>query len=80
MNIRFNDSFTTEVQLKVKEKHNPSNFYNCSYKFSHFIYELQRSYFGPISEMCSIWHNLDPRSATYVKMVKNEKLKVKANN
>ena len=38
INIRYNNSFTGEVQLKVKSKSNQSRFANCSFNFSHFIY------------------------------------------
>ena len=65
LNVRFNNQLTAEIQLKVKLKSAQSRFSSYSYNFSHFIYEIQRSYFGPISEICSIWSNLDPRSKIY---------------
>lgn len=35
-----------EIQLAIK---NDSAFLNCSDKFSHFIYEMQRSFLGPVN-------------------------------
>ena len=43
-----------------------SRFLDCSSKFNHYLYELKRSEFGPISEMCNIWINKDPRSQFYI--------------
>ena len=71
LNVRYNNQVTAEIQLKIKSKSAQSRFQTCSYNFSHFIYEIQRSYFGPISELCSIWTNLDPRTKTYEELVKN---------
>ncbi len=33
--------------------------------FNHYIYELKRSIFGPITELCSIWKCLDNRFEIY---------------
>lgn len=33
--------------------------------FSHYIYELTRSKFGPISEMANIWFSKDPRAKEF---------------
>lgn len=71
INVRFNNSITAEIQLKVKAQKEQTEFSKCSFKFSHFLYEMSRSQFGPISEMCSIWTNLDRRSKTYQELVNN---------
>jgi hypothetical protein len=59
------------VQLAVNSDH--SNFIKCSNKYNHFIYELKRSIFGPISELCSIWRSLDGRCKIYEKMAVSKK-------
>ena len=65
VNVRFNNTLTAEIQLKVKAQKLQTQFSKCSFNFSHFIYEMSRSQFGPISEMCSIWNNLQRRSKIY---------------
>jgi hypothetical protein len=80
VNVRYNNAFTAELQLKVKTKVAHSRFSGCSYNFSHFIYEIQRSKFGPISEMCSIWNNLDPRTITYQMLIEKENLNANIGN
>ena len=42
-----------------------SKFIQCSNSFSHYIYEMKRSLFGPVSELCSIWNNFEARAAEY---------------
>ncbi len=80
INVRFCNSITAEVQLKVNSSSSESNFSSCSFNFSHFIYELERSHFGPITEMCSIWMNLDQRASCYSKLVhQDNKLSKNAN-
>lgn len=63
MNIMYYNSIVIEVQLGINEKQ--SEFSICASKFQHYIYELQRSSFGPISEMCNIWWTLDERGRFY---------------
>jgi hypothetical protein len=48
--------------LKV-DNSKETKFVAASNAFSHYIYELQRSLFGPISELCNIWNNWDPRAS-----------------
>ena len=62
LNIKFNEIIISEIQLKVNNKQE-SKFIACSNDFSHYIYELQRSFFGPISELCNIWNNSDARAS-----------------
>ena len=62
INVKFNDTIISEVQLKVNNKQE-SRFISCSNDFSHYIYELERSIFGPISELCNIWNNSDARAS-----------------
>ena len=52
------------MQLAINS--DKSRFIECSDKFNHFIYELKRSMLSPISEMCNIWMNSDPRAAFYL--------------
>lgn len=71
INIRFKNKFLCEIQLGVNSK--KSKFLSCSNLFSHYIYELGRSQFGPITELCSIWTSLDPRTKQYEKIADSEK-------
>lgn len=41
--------------------------------FSHYIYELGRTLFGPITELCSVWISLDARALEYQRIVRQEK-------
>jgi hypothetical protein len=41
--------------------------------FSHYIYELGRTMFGPLTELSSVWMSLDPRAEEYRNIIKNEK-------
>ena len=63
MNIRFKNQFICEIQLAVNTDH--SNFIKCSNKYNHFIYEVKRSIFGPLTEFFSIWRSLDGRCKIY---------------
>lgn len=72
LNVRFNDKIICEIQLEVINK-SKTKFIQCSNAFSHFIYELKRSIFGPISELCNIWNNFDVRSKTFNKLIAKEK-------
>lgn len=71
MNVRYKNVFICEAQLAVNSDH--SNFIKCSNKYNHFIYEVKRSIFGPISELCSIWRSLDGRCKVYEKMANSKK-------
>jgi hypothetical protein len=33
--------------------------------FNHYLYELKRSVFGPLTEMCNIWKSIDGRFNVY---------------
>ena len=57
----------TEIQLCIKSE--KSRFIECSNQFNHFLYELQRAQFGPISEMVNIWVNYDKRSEHYMERI-----------
>lgn len=70
MNIRFNNKITCEIQLGIKSK--ASDFIKCSNAFHHYLYELQRSVFGPLTELCSIWNSLDRRTDIYHSLVEEE--------
>ena len=50
------------------------NWTKCSNNFNHFIYELQRAKFGPLSEMCSIWMNSSCKPEFYENKIKQLKL------
>ena len=56
-----------EMQLAIKS--DKSKFIECANKFNHYFYELERSQFGPIMEMCSIWSSQDQRSAFYLSKI-----------
>ena len=55
----FKKTCVVEIQLSINS--DSSNFIKCSDQFNHFIYELLRSDFGCISEMCSIVSKNDSR-------------------
>ena len=53
-----------EMQLAIKT--GKSQFLDCSSHFNHYIYEMKRSQFGPLSELSNIWVNLDYRGNYYI--------------
>jgi hypothetical protein len=67
MNVRFCGSIISEIQLAVNS--NKSKFLKSSNGMSHYLYEIQRSLFGPINELGSIWRNLDLRASYFDKSV-----------
>ena len=67
INVRFNDEINCEIQLAINS--NKSKFIQCSSSFNHYLYELERSLMGPLTELCSIWMNLDTRSKDYLKII-----------
>lgn len=71
MNINFYGKAICEIQLAVKS--NKSKFLASSTGMSHYLYEVQRSLFGPINEIGSIWRNLDLRASFYDKKSTNSK-------
>ena len=71
INIEFNNAVICEIQLEVISK-SKSKFARCSNAFSHYIYEMKRSIFGPITELCNIWRNCEPRAASYEALVRGE--------
>ena len=63
INLWYRRNIIVEIQLKVDEaKH---NFITCSNNFNHYLYEIKRAEFGPITELCSIWMNKDHRAKFY---------------
>jgi hypothetical protein len=62
----FFEKMVCEIQLAVQT--NTSKFIECSNNFNHFLYELERSYFGPITEMSNIWQSQDKRMKYYKKI------------
>ena len=60
LNLLFEEKILIEIQLAIDTGKN--KFMECSDKFNHFIYEVKRAEFGPISELCSIWMNKDLRA------------------
>ena len=78
INLVFRDSVVVEMQLKVDDS--KLNFITCSNLFNHYIYELERSKFGPVSELCSIWVNKDHRGKFFeMEFDKMNKKKKKSN-
>lgn len=71
LNILFHEHFLCEIQLAIKV--DQSEYILWSDKFNHYIYELQRSTYGPVTEMCSIWNSNDVRSS----LLKDERIRVK---
>lgn len=72
INIRFNEQFLCEIQLGIKS--HASEFIKASNAFHHYIYELERSRFGPLSELSSIWMSFDARSNIYDRLITEEKM------
>jgi hypothetical protein len=70
INVLFYDRYLCEVQLAVKST--TSKFIKCSNMFSHYVYELGRTLFGPLTELSSVWMSLDPRAVEYLYIIKNE--------
>ena len=70
INARFNGSILCEIQLAIKS--HASDFIKKSNAFHHYIYELERSQFGPVTELCSIWMSLDNRAKVYEDLVGRE--------
>jgi hypothetical protein len=70
LNVRFNGLILCEVQLAVKTE--ASEFIKCSNTFCHYLYELERSPFGSIAELCNIWAYLDRRADTYREMIESD--------
>ena len=62
INIRYRE-ILCEVQLAVTSKQ--SKFIQFSNSFNHYLYELKRAMFGPVTELCSIWKSLDARFNIY---------------
>ena len=63
INFLYRDTLLVEMQLGVKTNYSAS--VKHSNAFSHFIYELKRSKFGPLTELCNIWATKDPRAKIY---------------
>ena len=70
MNIMYRDTVLIEMQLAIKS--NKSKFIDCSTHFNHYIYELRRAKFGPITEMCTIWAAKDPRADLFISLLQEE--------
>ena len=62
INVRYRNVLC-EIQLAVASSHN--TFLEYSNNFNHYLYELKRSVFGPLTELCGIWKNLDTRFNIY---------------
>ncbi len=69
INTIYKEKYLCEVQLAVKSI--TSKFIQCSNLFSHYVYELGRTLFGPLTELCSVWTSLDPRAIEYLNLIKN---------
>ena len=67
INALFKNEIVTEIQLCIKSEKN--RFIECSNQFNHFLYELKRAQFGPISEMVNLWANYDKRSEHFMERI-----------
>lgn len=65
VNLLYRETMLVEMQIAINSSQ--SNFIDCSDKFNHYLYELQRSKFGPLTELCNIWLHSDPRANFYQK-------------
>ena len=72
INVKFNNILLCEIQLQVINK-SASKFAKCSNLFCHYIYEMKRSIFGPISELCSIRNNFEARSHRFESIKNSDK-------
>lgn len=64
VNLLYRNTMLIEVQLAIKS--DVSKFIEYSSKFAHYIYELERAEFGPISEMCNIWMKSDNKAKFFM--------------
>jgi len=64
INLMYRDTTLVEMQLAVKGS--KSKFIEQASKLGHYLYELERSQFGPVSELCSIWMAKDPRGGFFL--------------
>ena len=69
INLLYRNKIVIEVQLGIKN--DKSKFIEYSNRFNHFIYELQRSAFDSITELCSIWMTCDPRADYFLDKLKS---------
>lgn len=65
INLMYRNSLIIEMQLAKKS--GKSDFIERSNAFNHYIYELKRSKFGPLSELCNIWMEKDYRGTFFKK-------------
>ena len=61
----YRSKLIVEMQLGINS--DKSNFILCSDYFNHMIYELQRSLFGPLTELCNMWIYYDTRGEFFQK-------------
>ena len=70
LNIKFNDRIMCEIQLSISDEiHQKKKMYN---KFTHYLYELKRSFLGPLMECSCVWAHLDQRSQEFKKFLSFE--------
>ena len=63
INLLFMKKIVCEVQLAVTD--NMEEKQKMFDGFNHYLYELKRSYLGPIMESSCIWTHLDQRSRNF---------------
>ena len=71
INVLYKNKHLCEIQLAVKSSQ--SKFISCSNMFNHYIYELGRTLFGPLTELSSVWMSLDPKAPEYLSIIKSQK-------
>ena len=65
LNMKLDNRILCEIQLSISDEiHLKKKMYN---KFTHYLYELKRSFLGPLMECSCVWAHLDQRSQEFKK-------------
>ncbi len=64
INVMFLGTILTEIQLAIKGSYNKKQ--QKYQDFEHYLYELERSFLGPVMESANIWAHLDERSKHFI--------------
>ena len=67
INLLYRNKMVIKMQLGIKSE--CSLFIKYFNNFNHFIYELQRSGFGPLIELSNIWMACNPRADYFAKEI-----------
>ena len=68
MNLMYKNKVIIEVKLGINL--DKPGLINCSNIFKKMIFDLQKSFSGPLTTLCNMWMSSDPRSDFYQKKEK----------